>query len=80
VIATSYADLTDGEISDPIVLSESGTDLGPPTGVWTGTDYAGNVFSPPWDNYCLGWTSAEDFYEGAVGNNIEGPDDWTDDR
>ena len=55
VIAQSWADLTDGALSAPINISESGMDAGfTSSRIWTGTTPAG---LPTGANWCGGWTT-----------------------
>lgn len=73
LVASSFADLTDGSLSYPILTDESGTVTGPgvPT-VWTGTDAAGIKDSG------LGYFGT--IFSGVVcGKTVPdtSPEDWT---
>jgi len=52
IIATSWTDLTDGTLNNPITIDELGM-VASDNSVWTGTTAAGEATSPS----CKGWTS-----------------------
>lgn len=80
VIATSKADLFDGEITNKIRWSEYGDDIGslPDPKVWTGTFYDGTEFSHNCDNWVYNGPNT-DSAMGLVGTasiSLNTPDDW----
>lgn len=73
-IANDFADLTNGNIQNPINVDENGAPtLGiVPTAVWTGTNSAGNLISPN----CGGWFDGDG--SGSVGSTDFLSGQWTD--
>lgn len=67
VIATDWADLTDGDLARPIEVSEAGTAVSGSFGdVWTGTNDFGDVF-PAFN--CSNWTIGQNAQEGRTGTS-----------
>ncbi len=72
-IASSYADLTDGTLSAPISLDQTGGAT-VSAGVWTGTDDDGSWAGV--DDDCAGWTDISS--AGRTGEVLAADEDWTD--
>lgn len=66
-IASNWADLTDGNLQNPILMNEVRSYNG--NYVWTGTKHDGTIINPG-SSKCLNWTSSTDFSgPGAVGQS-----------
>src|SRR3989344_827665 len=74
VVATSWSDLTDGELRNGINIDENGKVIvtNAFTGAWTGTDSSGNIRTPN----CMDWTSRSTRLQG-VGGGVGATYFWT---
>jgi hypothetical protein len=77
VVATTFSDLTDGSVTMPILLDETGTALpsdADSTSVWTSTNPDGT--SDP-DFHCQNWTSEDILDSGVCGDASATDSTWT---
>jgi len=80
MIASNWADLTDGVLSVPIVKTETGSDLGEAY-VWTGTFSGGQ----PWsannsggeDGFCRAWSLSSATTWATFGVSLSPNEGWT---
>jgi hypothetical protein len=77
VVATTFTDLSDGDVALPIALDQKGTMLDKANlerSVWTGTtvDGADSTFN------CFDWTSADVMQSGTYGDSQATDSTWTD--
>lgn len=71
VVASNWADLTDGKIQNPINVDETGVNIGTTSNyaAWTATNASGNIINP--DNTCKNWTSIS-YYDAARTGLVNG--------
>ena len=74
IIATSWADLIDGSLQNPINADENGTPVEGLT--WTGTTAIGTAKAAPVTDTCNDWASSE--ANGVVGSMSNTDVGWTD--
>ncbi len=78
-IADNWATLIDGNLDNPILLSETGQNLGTNLRVWTNTKFDGSIFSTSSQSTCTNWTLATPSRIARVGvNSLNSSIDWTD--
>lgn len=80
-IAKNFEDLLDGNIINPIQITEKG-ELQEPYCVWTGTNLDGTLANDPDPIYgkvtnCDNWTSSDVMILGYWGKNTETSGEWT---
>lgn len=76
VVATSWRDLTDGTLQNPIRIDELGGDMyNYTTAAWTGTSTSGNIIKPN----CNNWTNNSSSYDiqGVYGGISSTKSYWT---
>lgn len=71
-VAANFADLTDGALMQPILLTEGGA-VDPQGAVWTGTTPAGELSVAT----CLDWRSGGGADGGVIGESFERSREWT---
>lgn len=74
-VADDFNDLTDGDIQNPINISESGLLIGGTTFAWTNTASDGTRKT---GGNCDNWTDTASVEEGQIGNFNLTDDNWTD--
>ncbi|MCA9692350.1 MAG: hypothetical protein KC636_22315 [Myxococcales bacterium] len=75
VIAESWADLTDGELLAPLLITEHGDEVDVPS-VWSNTGPDGFAAADPAS--CQGWTSKDFMDFGRFGTALYTDARWTD--
>jgi cysteine-rich repeat protein len=74
LVATDWADLTDGEITSPIILDETGASV-PNESVWSNTTALGERKG---DNHCQSWSTVSGMSRGFLGLSSESSSQWSD--
>lgn len=71
VVASNWADLTDGTVQNPINVDETGVKTGTTYNyaAWTATNASGNIINP--NNTCKNWTSIS-YYDAARTGLVNG--------
>lgn len=78
-IADNWSSLIDGNLDNPILLSETGQNLGSNLRVWTNTTSNGNIYSTSNQSSCTNWTSVLSSRNARIGiNSLNSSGEWTD--
>ena len=79
LVASSYADLTDGSLQNAIDLDETGSPV-PTSGIWTATNKSGDRIGDTCDNWTSSTVPGSNTWVGVVPDPSPGAPRWTDDH